>query len=92
MIVRLMGEGQVELDDAVVAQLQELDEQLEQAVDAEDETAFRAALTGIVDLVHRTGRPLPPDTIVESDFILPPADAHVADVRALLTDDGLVPD
>ena len=44
MIVRILGEGQLDVDDAMSAELNELDAKLEAAVNAGDEKAFRPAL------------------------------------------------
>jgi hypothetical protein len=38
------------------------------------------------------GTRLEDDSLEESDFILPPSDATIDEVRALMTDEGLVPD
>ena len=38
------------------------------------------------------GTRLEDDSLEDSDLILPPSDASLAEVRAMLTDEGLVPD
>ena len=43
MIVRILGEGQLQLDDSVTGELNELDAKLEAAVESGDEPAFRPA-------------------------------------------------
>ena len=45
MIVRILGEGQFELQDSQVASLEELDQKLVAALDASDEPTFRDVLT-----------------------------------------------
>ena len=45
MIVRILGEGQFNIDEAATAELNKLDTQLEAAVERNDETAFTAALS-----------------------------------------------
>ena len=42
-------------------------------------------------LVRALGSPLPADTLEESDLILPPEDSSMAEVRGMLTDEGLIP-
>ena len=91
MIVRILGEGQLEVDDAATDQLNVLDAALERAVNAGDEQAERTALTALLDRVRSLGTPLAPDAIEPSDLILPYADADLADVRSMLTDGGLIP-
>ena len=91
MIVRILGEGQFNVDEAATVELNKLDTQLETAVERNDETAFTAALHGLLDQVRALGSPLPPDTLEPSDLILPSPDSSMDEVRKLLTDDGLIP-
>ena len=91
MIVRILGEGQLEVYDAATDQLNVLDAALEKAVNAGDEKALRPALAALLDRVRSLGTPLAPDAIEPSDLILPYADADLADVRSMLTDGGLIP-
>jgi CBS domain-containing protein len=91
VIVRILGEGQRRVDDAVVAGLNALDDELVAAVDAGDDEAFRAALSALLDKVREVGAPLPDDEIMPSDLVLPTPDASLAEVRELLGDEGLIP-
>jgi hypothetical protein len=91
VIVRIMGEGQVTLDTAQVAELNTLDDELLAAVESGDEEAFRRTLGALLDGVRRLGRPLPDDALEPSELILPSPDATLAEVRAMLHDDGLIP-
>ena len=91
MIVRIMGEGQYELSKPELDALNSLDDTLSKAIDDDDDAAFRAALTALLDKVRSSGRRLPDDALEPSDFVLPGPDAHVDDVREMLTDEGLVP-
>ena len=92
MIVRILGEGQWDVDEALLEALNTLDAAVERAVESGDEEAFRSGMTGLLDGVRRQGTRLEDDSLVESDLILPPADASIDEVRALMTDEGLVPD
>jgi len=91
VIVRILGEGQFRVDEAATAELNLLDNELETAVEHSDETAFAAALAGLLAQVRAQGSPLPPDTLEESDLILPHQDSSMDEVRKLLTDEGLIP-
>jgi hypothetical protein len=90
MIVRILGEGQLKLDDAVTSDLQALDAELEGAVERNDQAALDKALGALLERA-RQGEPLPPDSLKPSDVIIPHEGATVADVRKLLTDEGLIP-
>ena len=92
MIVRILGEGQWEVDKEHLEALNALDAALEDAVQSGDEAGFRTGMTSLLDGVRRQGTRLEDDSLEESDFILPPADATIDEVRALMTDEGLVPD
>ena len=91
MIVRILGEGQFRVDDAATAELNRLDSELERAVEHNDEAAFTAALGGLLAQVRAQGSPQPPDTLEASELILPHEDSSMAEVRKLLTEEGLIP-
>jgi hypothetical protein len=91
VIVRIMGEGQVDLTDADLQLLNSFDSALESAIESGDEETFRQALHDLLAKVREDGKPLPPDALEPSEFILPPADATMEEVRQMLQDDGLIP-
>ncbi len=91
MIVRILGEGQFQLDDTDTTELNQLDSALETAVEHDDEAAFTAALHGLLAQIRAQGSPLPADALEPSDLILPRQDSSMDEVRKLLTDDGLIP-
>ena len=93
MIIRILGEGQYDVADHALDRLNELDAALEGAVDSGDEAAFAAALAELLDGVRSVGVAHPADSLDESDMILPPADATIDEVRAMLdeSDEGLIP-
>ena len=91
MIVRILGEGQLEVPDVATAELNVLDSTLEAMVNAGDEAAFRPALTALLDKIRSLGTPLAADALEPSDLILPYADARLEDVREMLTGEGLIP-
>jgi hypothetical protein len=91
MIVRILGEGQLQVDDAAVDELNQLDAKVEAAVDVGDEAGFAAALETLLSRVRAIGTPLKPDALLPSELILPQEGATMDDVRRLLADDGLIP-
>lgn len=91
MIVRILGEGQLRVDDAAAAQLNELDTQIAAAVDKDDEPAFREALSQVLELVRQSGQRLEPGSLEPSAYIIPAPDATMAEVRQMMTDEGLIP-
>ena len=91
MIVRIMGEGQIEIAEGDLDVLNALDGELESAIAAGDEEAFRARLHDLLDKVRHVGKPLPDDSLEPSELILPPADASMDEVREMLGNEGLIP-
>ena len=91
MIVRIMGEGQLEVPEGELAALNSLDDALEAAIETGDEKAFRVKLHALLDKVRHVGKALPDDSLEPSELILPPADASIEEVREMLGDQGLIP-
>ena len=91
MIVRILGEGQYDVADTAIERLNELDSAVEAAIEADDTRAFTEALADLLGGVRAVGVAHAADTLDESDLILPPADATIAEVREMLSDDGLIP-
>ena len=91
MIVRILGEGLFDVADDALGRLNDYDAAVEAAVEGDDREAFATALTKLLDGVRTAGVPHEVDSLDESDLILPPADASIDEVRALLSDDGLIP-
>ncbi|ROO83815.1 hypothetical protein EDD29_1324 [Actinocorallia herbida] len=92
MIVRIMGEGQLQVAEGDLPELNKLDDTLEATIGGDDDAAFRAAFAALLDRVRELGTPLPDESLEPSELILPPADAHIDDVRSMLGDSGLIPD
>lgn len=90
MIVRILGEGQFDVTD--IDPLNELDAELQAAADAGDEPAFDDALGRLLDAVHKVSTPVPEDHISPSALVLPARGTPLAEVRALLGGEGLIPD
>jgi hypothetical protein len=91
VIVRIATEGQYELEDGVVAQLNELDNSAVAACDAGDEARFRAVYDELLGLIRAHGTPLPADELAGSDLILPPPDVTLEEARAEFSGEGLIP-
>ena len=91
MIVRILGEGQLQVEDSAAAELNALDAALEKVMNEGNEGEFHPALAALLDRVRALGTPLAADVLEPSDLILPPADADLAEVRTMLTEDGHIP-
>lgn len=90
MIVRIMGEGQWQLADDSKDALNEVDGKLEAAVSASDQSGFETAFAQLLELVRGHGEKLADDALHDSDVILPPGDSTLAEVKELISGDGLI--
>lgn len=91
MIVRILGEGQREVAEGHVPELNELDQALADAVTAGDELGFERQLTALLQRVRTVGIPVPDDVLTVSDSILPSEGSSLTEVRTLLGEQGLIP-
>ncbi|MZF86019.1 hypothetical protein [Streptomyces sp. SID5643] len=91
MIMRILGEGQYEITEAHLDRLNELDAALQSAADSDDDRLFATALSALLEAVRSCGTPLPAETIMPSDLVLPDEDTSLTQVRELLSDEGLIP-
>ena len=91
MIVRILGEGQLRVDDSATSELNELDAKLEAAVERNDDPGFRSALSELLTRVRLIGSPVEAEALEPSELILPEEGATMAEVRKLLAGDGLIP-
>ena len=92
MIVRVMGEGQFQVDDEVAKGLNELDVKAEQALESGDQERLSELLRRMAEAVRTNGARLPDDDLSPSEAIIPPDDLTLDEARELLADGGLIPD
>ncbi len=91
MIIRITSEDQFNLPGSFVDQLNEIDNELVEAVEAADRSSYDTLLKKMLDLVRTEGSPLPVDEIVESDLILPESDLTLEEAQVLFVGEGLLP-
>ena len=90
MIVRIMGEGQFEIDDEVAKGLNDLDEQAGQALEAGDAERFGELLERMAAAVRSNGTRLADEDLSASDAIVPAEDLSLDEARQLFDGEGLV--
>ncbi len=91
MIIRILGEGQYDLANGDLDDLNTLDAALQAAVDAGDNVGFATALAALLAAVRDRGTTVPDEVLTASELVLPAPDADLAEVAALLGDEGLIP-
>ena len=91
MIIRISNEGQYDLDESAVPELNELDNAAVDACEATDEASFHEVYARLLDYVRSHGSAVPEDSLVGSDLILPPADVSLEEARSDFSGEGLIP-
>ena len=91
MIVRILSEGQFNLPGAHIDELNEIDNQMVEAVESEDRESFDRLLKEMLDLVREKGAEVPVEELIESDLILPEADLTLEEAEHIFIGDGLLP-
>ncbi len=91
MIVRISTEGQYRLESANLDPLNDLDNQIVEAVAKGDQEGFAQLLQQLLSFVREHGTPLGAEELHESDVILPPPDITLEEARHLFHGEGLVP-
>jgi hypothetical protein len=91
MIVRILNEGQYEVADSDLVELNKFDDALEAAVEAGNEVQLKATLRALLDQVRSLGTELPDADLEDSDLILPAADSSIEELREALGSEGLFP-
>jgi hypothetical protein len=85
MIVRIMADNQYRLTDEQMAEVDQLDNTLEAALNANDNAAFQAALQQLTTYVQQSGEVVPMEEVVTSDVIVPAADMSLDEARQHFT-------
>ncbi len=91
MIIRIPTEGQFNLPGSYVDQLNDVDNELVEAVETGDRASFQGLLNRMLSLVREHGTPVPVDELVESDLMLPMPDLTLEEAQELFVGEGLLP-
>ena len=90
MIIRVLHEGQYELEDEPLGRVNAVDDDLFAAVAARDESRFRGLLDQALTIIRKDGRRLPIEELRPSDLVLPSPDSTLEEVHALLAEEGRI--
>lgn len=83
MIVRIIDEGQVELDESAFVELNAVYDELLIEIESGDEIGIRRVLGALLDAVRDLAVPLPDDVLAPSALILPSIDASLEEIRSV---------
>ena len=92
MIVRIATEGQFELSQTEYDRVNELDNAVVAAVDADDAEAYTKAFAELIDFIRANGKELGDDALAESDVIVPPSDTTIDEAGDHFTGEGIIPE
>jgi len=92
VIVRISTENQYLFPDDQADRLNDLDNAVVAAVEADDEDSFHEAFEELLSFVRTEGTLLGSEELEESDVILPPPDTSFVEASAEFTGEGLIPD
>ncbi len=92
MIVRIATEDQFEIAGDDYTTLNDLDNAVVEAVDANDEERYAKAFAALLDYIRSNGTPVGDDDLRESDVIVPPSDTSLEEARRDFTGEGIIPE
>ena len=92
MIVRLMGEGQYELEKKHVDEVNKIDNNIVNIVNKGNEKDFMTEFAKLSDYVRKNGKKISDDVIKPSGIIIPPSDLTLDEAKKIFAGDGLFPD
>lgn len=92
MIVRLMGEGQYELDKKHLDEVNKIDNDIVKIVQKGDEKVFKSEYKKLSDYVRKNGKKISDNVIKPSEIIIPPSDLTLDEAKKIFAGDGLFPD
>ncbi|MHB8263179.1 MAG: PspA-associated protein PspAA [Acidimicrobiales bacterium] len=84
MIVRILEEGQWDVPDASLGEIEALDDALSKAIDVGDAEEFAKSLEAVIGKVRALGTEVPHDQILPSDLMLPGSGYSLEETQKLL--------
>jgi hypothetical protein len=91
MIVRISHEGQYDVDDSDLDELNKLDNAAVAACEDVDEQRFHDVFMQLLDYVRSKGKLVGDDELFGSDIILPPSDVTLEEAKTAFQGEGLIP-
>lgn len=88
MIVRILSEGQYQLDSAYLDRLNEIDNRLVSVVANGTDEEFSTLFEQMLALVREHGQPIPAEELATSDVVLPDPNSHIDDIKPLFVGEG----
>jgi hypothetical protein len=90
MIVRVLHEGQYEIEGQALEQVNQLDDQMFRAVTENDASRYHRLFDEALGLIRQQGKELAIEDLRSSELILPAPDATMKEVHDLFVQEGLI--
>lgn len=91
MIVRILTEGQYNLSESHIDDLNRIDNMLVEVVEKNSQVEFEQLLHQMMELVRINGEKLPDDELLESDLVLPTPDLTIDEAKEYFSGEGILP-
>jgi hypothetical protein len=92
MIIRIMGEGQYRVPEALCDELNRIDNRIVTLVAEGKTREFRTEFMKLISEIKGKGKVLGAEEILESDIIVPPEDLSFEEAKAIFTGEGIFED
>ena len=92
MIIRIATEDQFELPEDLYEELNRLDNEVVEAVQAGDEERYQQLFGELIEMVRSRGTKVADDDLRESQVILPPPDTDLAEAERDFNGEGVIPE
>jgi hypothetical protein len=89
VIVRVSGEGQWRVPDDQQGALNDLDNQIVEALESCSQEQFTSLLHQLIEATVEAGEPVADDELLPSDVVLPARDTTLEEARELFAGEGL---
>jgi hypothetical protein len=92
MIIRIMGEGQYRVSEALCDELNQIDNKIVDLVNEGKAEEFKKELAKLISEIKNKGETIGPEEIIESDLIVPPGDLSLKEARDIFKGSGIFED
>jgi hypothetical protein len=92
LIIRIMGEGQYRIPDALCDELNQIDNRIVKLVEEDKALEFRNELAKLISEIKENGEPVEAEEILTSDIIVPPGDLSLKEAKAVFKGSGIFED
>ena len=92
MIVRIMGEGQYRVSEALCSELNQIDNRIVTLVTEGKAVEFKEELAKLVSEIKSRGEAIDPEEIIESNIIVPPEDLSLEEAKDIFKGEGIFED